>query len=119
MSQSFLIFSSWLLGLVLFLPIPSFSANNEVIQLTEQAEKLNLANHTTWLKLLHYEGTSLEKTSAIQSKRFFLSPLGQTSPEDELEAKKPSYHPQTMTTLELEKEGNSDKEPVNKNTEKD
>ena len=86
MTQSFLIFSSWLLGLVLFLPIPSFSANNEVIQLTEQAEKLNLANHTTWLKLLHYEGTSLEKTSAIQSKRFFLSPLGQTSPEDELEA---------------------------------
>ena len=69
----------------LFLCLPTHANINSLVS----SEKLTkLANHETWLKLLHYESSILSSTlvSEISDKSFFLSPLGSTSPISELKA---------------------------------
>jgi len=46
------------------------------------AERLGLANHPTWLKLLHYERDG--KQSVVLTDSFFLSPNGRSDPKAEL-----------------------------------
>ena len=48
------------------------------------AERLGLANHPTWLKLLHYERNG--KQSVVLTDSFFLSPNGRSDPKAELVA---------------------------------
>jgi hypothetical protein len=48
------------------------------------SEKLDLKNHPTWLKLLHYERSG--DTSVVLNDTFFLSPDGRIDPEAELKA---------------------------------
>lgn len=50
----------------------------------EKAKQLGLANHPTWLRLLHYERGS--KESAVLTDSFFLSPDGRSDPDSELTA---------------------------------
>ncbi len=53
-------------------------------EILHKAESLGLANHPTWLKLLHYGHNG--KQSMVLTDGFFLSPNGRYDPKDELEA---------------------------------
>lgn len=64
-------------------PFTAFGAS-DVRSLIDEADKLNLARHPTWLKLLHYENTLLGQSSAIVSDSFFLATDGKTNPQAEL-----------------------------------
>ena len=70
-----------------FLTLAPFSIAAESIGLSrvlEQAEFLELAEHPTWLKLLHYEPGIFSMTSAIHSPEFFLAKDGKENPRSEL-----------------------------------
>ncbi len=79
-----------LVFLTLFLGLPSFSyANNPyLLELQQQAQRLNLANEPLWKRLLHYQTdlTHFKKQSLITSKKFFFHPLGHQNLKAELEA---------------------------------
>lgn len=68
--------------LLLFLATPLQAATPE--ELIEEAERLGLAGHPTWLQLLHYEKG--DRQSAVLADEFFLSPEGRTDPKAELAA---------------------------------
>lgn len=68
--------------IVLLLSTPAQASSQEEILHT--AEQLGLANHRTWLKLLHYERNG--KQSAVLTDSYFLSPNGRSDPKAELAA---------------------------------
>lgn len=51
-------------------------------EVLNKAEELNLADHPTWLKLLHYERG--KAPSVVLTDEFFLSPSGRNDPKAEL-----------------------------------
>lgn len=64
------------------LPTLSFTAENgNLINLQQQAQSLNLADHKQWQALLHYQSESL-----ITDKSFFFHPNGATESQAELNA---------------------------------
>jgi len=71
------------LGLILFIII-SFS-----ITYANDINIIQLAKDRTWLKLLHYDNDL--RQSEILDNSFFISPVGRTTPEKELEALIESY----------------------------
>ncbi|AHF01860.1 hypothetical protein THIAE_08915 [Thiomicrospira aerophila AL3] len=70
---------------------PLLAANNTHQKLVEEALKLNLDTHPTWLKLLFYDSIKLK--SEVLSDSFFLSDTGRSSPRDELKAILAAYEP--------------------------
>jgi hypothetical protein len=58
-------------------------------EVLDTAERLNLANHPTWLKLLHYERDA--NHSEVLTDNFFLSPNGRNDPNAELTATIKAY----------------------------
>ena len=57
---------------------------SSAIKIINLAEQLGIANHPTWLKLLHYERNT--KHSVVLTKNFFISPNGKNNPSAELSA---------------------------------
>jgi hypothetical protein len=55
-------------------------------ELVQRARALRLAEHVTWLRLVHYRRSLFGWRSEADAKSFFLSPEGKGSPEAELEA---------------------------------
>lgn len=74
--------------IIFFLLCLCFSLQANTNSLTSSENLQKLANHKTWLNLLHYEPSIFNSklVSEITSKDFFLSPLGSTSPISELNA---------------------------------
>lgn len=76
----------------LFIILLLFGAQAQASSLAESldtAERLNIASHPTWLKLLHYERNG--KHSEVLSDNFFLSPNGRNDPNAELTATIKAY----------------------------
>lgn len=71
-----------LAGLLFLLYSPAYGTN--VSEVLSQSNRLSLANHPTWLQLLHYERH--EKYSAVLTDNFFLSQNGRSDPSAELDA---------------------------------
>lgn len=71
-----------LCSILLLLPAQAQAASPEEIH--DQAQRLDLAHHPTWLKLLHYERD--DKQSVVLTDDFFLSPEGRRDPKAELTA---------------------------------
>mgnify|MGYP001612193450 FL=1 len=55
---------------------------SSLTEVLDTAERLDLASHPTWLKLLHYERAG--KQSVVLTDSFFLSPNGKDDPRAEL-----------------------------------
>lgn len=70
---------SCIIVLLLYIHAQASSPKEEVLRIAEQ---LGLANHPTWLKLLHYEHDG--KQSVVLTDSFFLSPNGRYDPRAEL-----------------------------------
>ena len=70
----------FIISAILFLPAQLQAAAPD--DLIEEAERLDLAEHPTWLQLLHYE----QGQSVILTDDFFLSPEGRSNPKAELAA---------------------------------
>lgn len=72
------------------LGLAGFQAQASALSETLQtASNLDLANHPTWRKLLHYEGNA--KTSVVLTDDFFLSPDGKRNSAAELTATIEAY----------------------------
>ena len=67
-----------------FLLLGSQAQASPLAEALNTAERLDLASHPTWLKLLHYECDS--KQSAVLTDSFFLSTNGRGNPSEELTA---------------------------------
>jgi hypothetical protein len=65
------------------------ASSTDLDEILDQAERLGLAHHPTWLQLLHYERGS--KRSTVLTDNFFLSPEGKTNPHAELLATIKAY----------------------------
>lgn len=80
----------FILLLFLFIVVtPSMAATASVPQgLLQQAEERGLAGHAYWQKLLHYRstGSNGDVASEIVAQEFFLSPVGDREPAQELRA---------------------------------
>jgi len=66
----------------LFFCLPAQASSAK--EILNQAEQLGIANHPTWLKLLHYEHNN--RHSVVLTENFFLSPNGKNDPIAELSA---------------------------------
>jgi hypothetical protein len=77
-----------LLSLVLFTTSSNAGSGGVPPSLFQQADEKNLAQHPYWQKLLHYKRAtgSATVTSDIVANEFFLSPLGNHDPGQELQA---------------------------------
>lgn len=82
-----------ILFLLFYLSIVPLVAHGEdrIGSVIYEANNLKLAEHPTWLKLLHYEQTLIGQSSAVVSDSFFLSPNGKTDPQKELESTLESF----------------------------
>ncbi|MFH1318958.1 MAG: DUF4105 domain-containing protein, partial [Candidatus Omnitrophota bacterium] len=67
---------------VIFLLVNTPAQASSLEEVLDIAERYGLANHPTWLKLLHYERGS--KQSVVLTESFFLSPNGRSDPKAEL-----------------------------------
>jgi hypothetical protein len=97
------IFSALWLAALLYLPAMAVCQEGSPELAFYRADSLRLHNHEVWKKLLHYEESLSGNVSAINSKDFFLSEVGQFNSRAELEAtlyafsqvaEDPNYHAQ-------------------------
>ncbi len=69
---------------IIFAPVSASAQASSPAEVLRKAEELNLADHPTWLKLLHYERG--KTPSVVLTDEFFLSPSGRNDPRAELTA---------------------------------